>query len=281
MEYSIPISQIIDVPGADENCKYIMKGEILSHDEQIHSENEENPGMISTEIRIAATVMAYTEKELGVVSDIYSTDHNLKTESAPLKISRLKNIIKESFSHKSSVDLPETSASKIVDVWSDACSAKADQQSGKILFKGKMNLCILALDADSIPFYIERVIEFEHSRENANPSENIMAEIEIVPTSIGYSMQKDNKIDVKIDFDVSGAVYLDQKHNMITSAEADESKPADKDCKASLTLYFASESEPLWDIARKYYTSVNAIKQENDISEDVSPKNSMLLIPMR
>lgn len=281
MEYSIPISQIIDVPGADADCKYIMTGEVLSHDEQIHSENEENPGMISTEIKIAATVMAYTEKELGIVSDIYSTDHDLKTESESLNLNKLKDIIKENFSHKSSVDLPETSASKIVDVWSDACSAKATNQGDKLVFKGKMNLCILALDVDNIPFYIERIIEFERSREfNENPGD-VVAEITIIPTSIGYSIPRDNKVDIKIDFDVSGAVYLNQRHNMITSAETDESKPKNKDCDASLTIYFASEGEPLWDIARSYYTSVNAIKQENDISEDISPKNGMLLIPMR
>lgn len=281
MQYSIPISQIIDVPGADENCKYIMNGEVLSHDEQIHSETEEGSGMISTEIRIAATVMAYTEKELGVVSDIYSTDHDLKTESQPLKLSKLKDIIKENFSHKSSVDLPETSASRIVDVWSDACHAKATAQGDKIVFKGKLNLCILALDVDNIPFYIERIIEFEQNREFTEASGDIAAEITIVPTSIGYSMQKNNTIDVKIDFDVSGAIYLSQKHNMITSAEADELKPSDKDREASLTIYFASEGEPLWDIARRYYTSVNAIKQENDISQEESPKSGMLLIPMR
>ncbi len=281
MQYSIPISQIIDVPGADENCQYIMMGEILSHDEQIHSENEESRGRISTEIRIAATIMAYTEKELGVVSDIYSTDNNLKTESEPLKLSKLKDIIKENFSHKSSVNLPETNTSKIVDVWSDACSAKAVPEGDKLIFKGKMNLCILALDVDNIPFYIERIVEFEHARELGETSQDVMAEITLVPTSIGYSISKDSKVDVKIDFNVSGAVYLNQKHDMITAVEADESRPADKDRNASLTIYFASESEPLWDIARKYYTSVNAIKQENDISGDIAPKNGMLLIPMR
>ena len=68
---------------------------------------------------------------------------------------------------------------------------------------------------------------------------------------------------------------------MVTSAQSDETVPGDKDTGASLTIYYASEGEPLWDIARKYYTSVNAIKRENDISEDKVPTNSMLLIPMK
>ena len=281
MEYSIPISQIVDVPGAGEDSTFVITGEVLGHDEEIHPDNEETPGMISAEIKIAATVMAYVNKELGIVSDIYSTDHDLKTERSQLKLSKLIDVIKENFSHKCSVDLPETNASKIVDVWSDACSATATRQDNKLEFKGKMNLCILALDMDNIPFYIERIIEFSHSKELSEIPGDITAEITIVPISIGYSIPQDNTVDIKIDFSVYGTIYSNQKHNMVTSAEVDESSPTGKDSDASLTIYFAAKGEPLWNIARKYYTSVNAIKQENDISEDTAPKSGMLLIPMR
>ena len=46
-------------------------------------------------------------------------------------------------------------------------------------------------------------------------------------------------------------------------------------------IYYASDGEKIWDIARKYYTSVNAIKSENDIEEDVIQTDGMILIPLR
>ena len=65
---------------------------------------------------------------------------------------------------------------------------------------------------------------------------------------------------------------------VINDISADEGNPRRKD--ASLTLYYADEGESIWDIARNYCTSVDAIKLENDLSEDVLQKRGMLLIPM-
>ena len=67
---------------------------------------------------------------------------------------------------------------------------------------------------------------------------------------------------------------------MVTQANADESQPKEKDTKAALTIYFAKAGEDVWDIARRYYTSVEAVKNENDITEDRLDKERMLLIPM-
>ena len=68
---------------------------------------------------------------------------------------------------------------------------------------------------------------------------------------------------------------------MVKSVSSEGLKLQDKDCTANLMIYYASDGEKIWDIARKYYTSVNAIKSENDIEEDVIQTDGMILIPLR
>ncbi len=284
MEYSIPISQIVDVLGAAEDSVCVITSEVLNHDEQIHSENAENPNLISTEIKIAATVMAYSNKTIGIVSDIYSTDYDLETTNETLKLDKLIDTVRDSFSHKATVELSDLNASKVIDVWSDACSANCRYQDGKLVFTGKMSLGILAADTENTPFYIERIIEFEHSKNfehEMGTLQDIIVESSIQPVSMGHSISQSNAIDIKIDFKLCAAVYADEKHNMVLAAMADETQPKNKDTGASLTIYYAAEGEPLWDIARKYYTSVNAIKQENELSSEATTKDGMLLIPMK
>ena len=48
---------------------------------------------------------------------------------------------------------------------------------------------------------------------------------------------------------------------------------------AALTLYFCSKDESLWDIAKKYNTTKEAIQTENSIAGDVTEKEDMILIP--
>ena len=280
-EYSIPISQIVDVPGIDDDSRYVINAEILSHEESLQNDSSANSNLISTDIKIALTVTAYNEKDAQIVSDVYSTDYNLETENKTITLSKLSEIIKDNISHKGSIDLPGTKISQIIDLWSDTLSAKTIAGEEKPTINIKMNVCFIALDENNTPFYIERILDFNHTPDSSEQLANYVSEINVSPISIGYNISKENKLDIKANLSIYGAIYLNEKYNMITSAQSDETIPGDKDTGASLTIYYASEGEPLWDIARKYYTSVNAIKRENDISEDKVPTNSMLLIPMK
>ena len=47
----------------------------------------------------------------------------------------------------------------------------------------------------------------------------------------------------------------------------------------ALTLYFCNKGEEIWDIAKKYNTTKQAIQSENSISGDVTEKEDMMLIP--
>lgn len=66
----------------------------------------------------------------------------------------------------------------------------------------------------------------------------------------------------------------------ITDIFVDEEKPKEKDKKTAITLYYAEPGEELWNIARRYCTSVEKIKAENDIEEDNLQDRNMLFIPM-
>ena len=281
IDYNIPISQIIDVPGGNENSKYIINANVISHTEQIERTDEQKPNMISTEIKISATVMAYNEKKLKIVEDLYSTDFDIETESKIINLNTLREIIKEDFSHKDSIKLSGTNISKIIDIWSDSCLIKFYPKEENPNFNIKMNLCIIALDNEGVPFYLERIIEFPYSYKSKNNYQNISPEIEITPISIGYSIPNENTIDIKINFNVFGAIYKPTKINMITLAKTENLPPKGKEKNASLTIYYAKKGERLWDIARKYYTSLNLIQKENDISEEFINEDGMILIPMK
>ena len=67
---------------------------------------------------------------------------------------------------------------------------------------------------------------------------------------------------------------------MLKTRNSFGSKTVQKD-GASLTVYYAEGGENIWDIAKKYYTCAQMIKEENDLSEDRVRNSGMLLIPMK
>lgn len=280
-EYKIPISQIVDVPGAKDDGKYIITGEVLGHSEKIHPGSDETKNMISLESKLAATVMTYEEKEIGIVSDIYSTKYNLEVENSDVNLMHLESIINESFDQKLSIPMGNANISEIIDIWSENCSSVGTNKENKLIFKNKINICILAYGENRVPFYIERTSEFEYEKEIDNLGEDIVCAVRISPKSIGYRLPSENTIDVKLTCDMNASIFRKFAFNMVSGASFDESKPIPKDRTNTLTIYYAEENEPLWNIARKYHTSLRAIKEENDISEDTSEKNAVLLIPIK
>ena len=48
----------------------------------------------------------------------------------------------------------------------------------------------------------------------------------------------------------------------------------------ALKLYFGKAQEEIWEIAKRCHTSVEAILEENDLTQEQLTENAMLLIPI-
>ena len=67
---------------------------------------------------------------------------------------------------------------------------------------------------------------------------------------------------------------------VVINMSLDESKTTLKAEQAAVTLYFADEGEQIWDIAKRYHTSVGAILEENDLDAEIMTQGGMILIPL-
>ena len=141
-----------------------------------------------------------------------------------------------------------------------------------------MNICILAIDVKGEPFYTERMVDFEHKKDWNCSGENTTCDVEPMLKSMTFRINTKNSVEIKSEISLKAIATSMENFKVIDEISADEDNPKEKD--ASLTIYYADKGESIWDIARSYCTSVDLIKQENNITEDVLTKRGMLLIPM-
>ena len=50
--------------------------------------------------------------------------------------------------------------------------------------------------------------------------------------------------------------------------------------RAALKIYFAGGGESIWEIAKNCHTSMNAVMEENNLSSEILPEDTMLLVPL-
>ena len=94
--------------------------------------------------------------------------------------------------------------------------------------------------------------------------------------SFDYVINSSNQISVRYLIEYSAIKYEEKTFDVLSEINVSDTQMADS---PALVVYFAKEQEQLWDIAKKFRTSVELIKTENELKDDVLSKRRILLIP--
>lgn len=280
MEYAVPFSQMLDSSEISEDCKCDIHLEVLSSDVQIRSDNSGEDTLFGLEIKVAASVTAYQDKELNIVTDAYSTGYELTIDYQQVAAEKMVEMVNDDYAYKNTMDLSDDAIANVIDIWNEMAAVSARAENGQINYKGKINACILAENTEGTPVYFERIIDFDYMHDWSGKPNDVRCVPDIGVTSMSYRITGSGGIEMRAQIKLSAAVFAPQNFKCIADVAADETKPKVKDKSAALTIYYADAGENLWDIARRYCTSVDAIKLENDLVSDTLENRGMLLIPM-
>ena len=107
---------------------------------------------------------------------------------------------------------------------------------------------------------------------------SVSAEVRVRETS--YDISAEGVLTAKADIGVKLSVYSSDSVKAVTDITVDDSARKERDGDYSIKFYFGIENEDVWDIAKRYSTSVDAIMEENDLAGERLENGGMLLIPI-
>lgn len=279
MEYAIPFSQMLDCDGVSDECMVNIRLSIVSMEAQIKNDYSGDQTYFDVQVKVFANAVAYKSFEVTMVTDAYSKEFELNISYKQKNIDNMVAFVENNETLKGTLMLDDMSVSKVIDIWNEMNTVTADFSDNQINFKGKINACVLALNTENKPVYFERMLDFVFAYPYPVNNENLKCNASMFVAGISYRITGGG-IEVKADLRMSAAVLSQCSFKVITDVTADETKPRAQDKSAAICIYFANAGESIWNIAREYCTSVNAIKLENDLSSDFVENRGMLLIPM-
>lgn len=279
VSYNLPISQIIDLAGVDDDCQCDVRARVMSCELQPKADLDGENTMMSLEATLCVTAKACRGAHVAVVSDAYSTTCEAGFTQSPITALRLVKIVDDTHHYKEQLDLPE-GVSSVLHMWCEAAFAGGKLDGKNAVLDGKLNLCMFALDDEGNPVYFEKPVEFDHTVPLSGDEENLLADITMQPVNCECSLVGEGRIEVRSEIHICGALYSVIKGNVMSELSVDEAKPQSRDGNTALTIYFAQQGECVWDIAKRYHTSVTAVMEENAIEKELLPSRATLLIPM-
>lgn len=282
MQFTLPYSQVVDVEGIDDEYECIIDGELAECNIAVSANNDGEMKILHCQINIALYCTAMKTSIVELITDAYSTTYPCEFACANIRIDQIPEFFSETFQEKSTLEYREGEIQCVYDSWTQVTSinAKVNEDNTCVILNGVLKCIAIGKNEMGMPILLEQDEQFEHSIAMEGLTENSIIEPEAIITCCSYTLASVNSVDIKVDVKICGKMYNSFACEILKDIEFDEQHLKERDGNYALKLYYGTANERIWEIAKKYSTSVLAIMEENELMEDKLPNNMMVLIPI-
>ena len=277
LDYILPFNQIIDCEGVDENTQNLLGCEVMSYDIRLKNDIMSEKPAIAIDVKLCLTEEGYVMNEEEVVTDAYSVDYasapvfgNLRTTAEAVGVS-------DGFIEKLSVKVDSGKIGKILDICADTITLDVTPSDNTLRADGKINLCMVALDENNFPMFVERSFDYSHPLPSAEGCDTLVFG-KARAAGISFRLADDCTAEIRMELKITGGATKNENTRAVNKVEIFEEQPIVSD-RCALTLYFANADENLWSIAKAHNTRLEHLLAENEMENIALDGPRMLLIP--
>lgn len=282
VESDITFNGLIECHGGKENMINDIQMNIIDEKVLIRPDLDGEERVIAVEVDTSVDIKVYDEEQCNVLEDVYSLERDLIVKREPQQYQKLlcKN---QSLTNVKETVLVEDISKEIMQIYytSGTCTVENLALSNdKIDVEGVLFCKIMYVAADDhMPINIFEVpIPFEHQIDIKGLNSQSIVHMSPSVNYIGCTMIGAKEVEVKCTIQMNALVFDQSEVDIITSVEE---KPMDMKAFQNIpgiVGYIVKEKDSLWDIAKKYKTTVQSIKKANDLESDTVLKGEKLII---
>lgn len=282
IETPVPFHREMDCVGCTEEMIPMIQTFVLNQELSAKPDYDGEERVLQLEIVLDMNIKIFEEAKFDMVADLYA----LNREVTPIrKESTFESLLIKNHSKCRTSDRMqmEENAPKILQICHSSGSVKVDeitQVENGILVEGAVQVEILYVsNDDQRPFNSHTgSLLFQHTIEAPNINKDcihrLIADIEQLTTT----MIDSDQIEVKVTINLNTTVL--QKH-MVPIIDQIEQAPLDvqklKELP-SITAYIPKDDDDLWDLAKQNYTTIEQVKETNNLKGNEISKGVPILI---
>ena len=278
VEHSMPISQITELDGINEDNMHSLKIGISSCEGILRADSSGDMRLIELNVRLSANLSAFTETPLTLITDAYSTECEIRNTPKSMEIFSYNGSFDTSFTNKVVLESIGVSVDCVLAVWCSDLRYSFSSKDDKCVISGTYLATIVYRDSENQYGIIQKPVDFDCSVKMNNRCERIVCHGSVQISACSCAVTGDSRLELKTELILSGLILSGSIHKYIGSIEkTGELNKKEKSC--ALTIYFCDKGESVWNIAKKYSTTVDAVMLENNMDSDITEKAGMMLIP--
>ena len=260
---NIPFTGMLEFSNISDNSKFDLQYTLKSFDVSLETSNDTGR-MISISADVEVDAILYEEKEIEYIEDFYSKDEDLKYDMNTINIIKNKEDITKMIMLKDNIGVVPDMA-KLLDYTVDISSLATKISGGNIYVNGNIKVNIMyeisesrKIESKTYDLLVDETIELSKDVDE----KYINVTIDVVKGMVrinGNNIEADIELMVKVDVD-----------NVETIKEINNIKEEKVDTSMfdSMNIYIVKKGDNLWNIAKKYKTSVAKITNINEILDE-------------
>lgn len=270
---TIPVMGFIDMQDVSEenicDVSYQIKNIVIKPNNV-----EEHSIHVEAEIEILCFV--YKKQEINILKDLYSRTCQLQYSQKNINIMKQREEINDIFNFRKQEKIEEINQNKIYDVEVKPIIINTQIEDGKITYQGEINLNIIYAQENRIS--VKNLVEpFEYTLSSQTIMKKTKIETQIEIQKQDFVVMSENNIDIKLDFKFLLNLTKEDNINIIENIEEKESRSNDD---FSIIIYYTKIGDTLWNIAKRFGSTVEEIVRVNNIENpNKIMKGMQLFIP--
>ena len=281
-ETTIPLNGEIDCHGCEDGFIPEVTTRITHIDVEVRPDFDGEERVVGLELPLELQIKLYEQEHIDVVSDVYGIQNDITalTKKGHYKNLLIRNNGKFTLNDRLKID-GETG--RILQICHSEGSVQVDDMTRKengIEIQGDVLVKTLYVtNDDERPFAsTEGTVPFTYHIDVPDMRDDSEKKIHMQVSDINASMIDSETIDVKMNIMASAIVFQPLEEDIITQIQVKDLDPDYMKDLPSIVVYVVKDGDTLWQIGKKYYVSVNQIKEMNGLSSDTIRKGDKLLL---
>ena len=282
MSFPLSYSQIIDVDGIDDSFECTVSPEVLSCSVTAASDSDGGNMILRCETEIRLSCRAVKTATAMIAEDAFSTVYPCDVEISEIKAEQIPSVYDESFRHSARLAEGDAVPQTIYAMWSEPknINTRIGDDGHSVVISGMLSYSMAAKDNAGMIVMPDQDEAFEETIGLPDDISGAYVSAEVSVRETAYDISAEGVLSARADIAVRLSVYSSDSIKAVTNIVIDDSAKKERDGDYAIKLYFGIENENIWDIAKRYSTSVEAVMEENELSGERLENGGMLLIPI-
>ncbi len=281
-ETHIPFSQNLECHGAKENMLSDITYEVGHKELEIRPDLDGEERMLSLDMVLDICVKLYEEESIDMISDVYGVTKDVECVESEAHMKQIFMRIqgKSKVSERTTAGNGGSRILQILHSSAELFVEKKEIVENGISIEGTIGLKVLTVTGDDkAPYYcIKEIFPFQYTLEVPGilPTDGYKLQSSI--DQIQTAMLDSEEMDVKAVLNFRAIIFRDKEVTLISDIKVKELDAEKVGELPGMVVYVVGKDDNLWNIGKRYYISVEKIKEINDLhSDEVGVGDKLLL----